>query len=57
MAGFVDQVVEKYFFRRAASIEKRLEKLEKLDKPEDKKKLNITFDTASRSGKRCINNK
>lgn len=39
------------FFRRAASIEKRLEKLEKLDKPEDKKKLNITFDTASRSGK------
>lgn len=39
------------FFRRAASIEKRLEKLEKLDKPEDKKKLNINFDTASRSGK------
>ena len=39
------------FFRRAASIEKRLEKLEKLDKPEEKKKLNITFDTASRSGK------
>lgn len=39
------------FFRRAASIEKRLEKLEKLDKPEDKKKLNITFDAASRSGK------
>ena len=39
------------FFRRAANIEKRLEKLEKLDKPEDKKKLNITFDTASRSGK------
>lgn len=29
------------FFRRAASIEKRLEKLEKLDKPEDKKKLNL----------------
>lgn len=39
------------FFRRAASIEKRLEKLEKLDKPEDKKKLNITFDMDSRSGK------
>ena len=39
------------FFRRAASIEKRLEKVEKLDKPEEKKKLNITFDTASRSGK------
>ena len=38
-------------FRRAASIEKRLEKLEKLDKPEDKKKLNITFDMDSRSGK------
>lgn len=39
------------FFRRAANIEKRLEKLEKLDKPEDKKKLNITFDMDSRSGK------
>lgn len=39
------------FFRRAASIEKRLEKLEKLDKPEEKKKLNITFDMDSRSGK------
>lgn len=39
------------FFRRAASIEKRLEKLEKLDKPEEKKKLNMIFDTASRSGK------
>ena len=39
------------FFRRAASIKKRLEKLEKLDKPEDKKKLNITFDMDSRSGK------
>lgn len=39
------------FFRRAASIEKRLEKLEKLDKPEEKKKLNITFDMDSSSGK------
>ena len=39
------------FFRRAASIEKRLEKLKKLDKPEEKKKLNMIFDTASRSGK------
>lgn len=39
------------FFRRAANIEKRLEKLEKLDKPEEKKKLNITFDMDSRSGK------
>ena len=39
------------FFRRAASIEKRLKKLEKLDKPEEKKKLNITFDMDSRSGK------
>lgn len=39
------------FFRRAASIEKRLEKLEKLDKPEEKKKLNISFDIGTRSGK------
>lgn len=39
------------FFKRAASIEKRLEKLEKLDKPEEKKKLNISFDIGTRSGK------
>ena len=51
MAGFCGPSGGEIFFRRAANIEKRLEKLEKLDKPEDKKKLNITFDTASRSGK------
>lgn len=39
------------FFRRAASIKKRLEKLEKLDKPEEKKKLNLVFNDSTRSGK------
>ena len=39
------------FFRRAASIKKRLEKMEKLDKPETKKKINIDFNDDSRTGK------
>ena len=39
------------FFRRAACIEKRLEKMQKLDKPEEKKKININFTNESRSGK------
>ncbi|MGM9881373.1 MAG: ABC-F family ATP-binding cassette domain-containing protein [Bacilli bacterium] len=39
------------FYRRAASIQKRLDKLNKLDKPEENKKLNITFDNNDRSGK------
>lgn len=38
------------FYRRAASIKKRLEKIEKLDKPEEKKKLNIDFNDNSRTG-------
>lgn len=38
------------FFRRAASIKKRLEKLEKSDKPEEKKKLNIDFNDITRTG-------
>lgn len=38
------------FYRRAASIEKRLEKLEKLDKPDEKKKLNVDFSDNSRTG-------
>lgn len=38
------------FYRRAASIEKRLEKLEKLDKPDEKKKLNVDFSDSSRTG-------
>ena len=42
------------FFRRAASIKKRLEKMEKLDKPENKKSINLKFDTKDRSGKQVI---
>ena len=39
------------FFRRAASIKKRLEKLEKVDKPEEKIKLQVDFNDNSRTGK------
>lgn len=39
------------FFRRAASIKKRLEKLETLDKPQSKKKINVDFNDTSRTGK------
>ena len=42
------------FFRRAASIKKRLEKLEKLEKPEHKKKINIDFNSDSRTGKEVL---
>lgn len=42
------------FFRRAASIKKRLEKMEKLDKPETKKKININFNDDSRTGKEVL---
>lgn len=38
------------FFRRAASIKKRLEKLETLDRPQEKKKLLIDFNDNSRTG-------
>ena len=37
------------FFRRAASIKKRLEKMEKLDKPENKKEINLKFNTAKKT--------
>lgn len=42
------------FFRRAASIKKRLEKMEKLDKPELKKNINLVFNTDIRSGKEVL---
>lgn len=42
------------FFRRAASIKKRLEKLEKFDKPETKKKINLDFNSESRTGKEVL---
>jgi len=42
------------FFRRAASIQKRLDKMEKIDKPETKKKINIDFNDDSRTGKEVL---
>lgn len=39
------------FFKRAASIQKRLDKLELLDKPESKKELPLDFQIDKRSGK------
>ena len=38
------------FFRRAASIEKRLEKIEVLDKPKTDYNINLNFKTETRSG-------
>ncbi len=43
------------FFRRAASIQKRLDKLELLDKPEEKKELPLDFQVKQRSGKDVLN--
>ena len=42
------------FFKRAASIQKRLDKMELLEKPEEKKKINLSFDVKSRSGKEVV---
>ncbi len=39
------------FFKRAASIKKRLDKLELLDKPEEKKEIPLDFQINKRSGK------
>ena len=39
------------FFRRAACIEKKLEKMELLDKPDSKKQLPLDFEIDGRSGK------
>lgn len=39
------------FFKRAASIQKRLDKLELLDKPEEKKDIPLDFQISKRSGK------
>ena len=39
------------FFKRAASIQKRLDKLELLDKPEEKKEIPLDFQISKRSGK------
>ena len=42
------------FFKRAASIQKRLDKLELLDKPEEKKELPLDFQISKRSGKDAL---
>ena len=42
------------FFRRAANIKKRLEKMQKLDRPELKKNINLVFNTNIRSGKEAL---
>ena len=42
------------FYRRANSIKKRLEKLEKIDKPEEKKTINIDFNGQERTGKEVL---
>lgn len=39
------------FFKRAASIQKRLDKIELLDRPEEKKELPLDFQIEGRSGK------
>lgn len=39
------------FFKRAASIQKRLEKLELIDKPQTKKDIPLSFNIENRSGK------
>ena len=43
------------FFKRAASIQKRLDKMELLDKPEEKKELPLDFQIEKRSGKDVLN--
>lgn len=42
------------FFKRAACIEKRLEKIELLDRPQEKKELPLDFQINARSGKEVL---
>ncbi len=42
------------FFKRAASIQKRLDKLELIDKPETQKEIPLNFQMNSRSGKQVL---
>ena len=42
------------FFKRAFSIQKRLDKIEKIDKPKVKKSIPINFNTNDRSGKEVL---
>ena len=43
------------FFRRAKAIESRLDRIDKLDRPDSKKKLPLDFEVNNRSGKDVIN--
>ena len=42
------------FYRRAASIKKRLEKMEVLEKPETKKKISLDFNSNTRTGNEVL---
>lgn len=42
------------FFKRAASIQKRLDKLELIDKPEQQKEIPLNFQMTDRSGKQVL---
>ena len=42
------------FFKRAASIQKRLDKIELLDKPEQQKEIPLNFQMTDRSGKQVL---
>ena len=42
------------FFRRANNIKKRLDKMDKIDKPKDKKDIPLTFNIEDRTGKEVI---
>ena len=43
------------FFRRAASIEKRLEKIDIIEKPQNQKNINLQFNVEKRSGNDVLN--
>lgn len=43
------------FFKRAASIQKRLDKIEVLEKPEEAKEIPLNFQIDNRSGKQVLN--
>ena len=42
------------FFRRAAAIQKRLDRMELIDKPQETKELNLEFNVEARSGKDVV---
>ena len=42
------------FFRRAAAMQKRLDRMEMIDKPVEKSELKVNFVTTSRSGNEVL---